>query len=95
MKDYYAYIMSNYSRVLYVGFTDDLERRVNQHKSKEFPGFTARYNLTWLVYFEHTNDAYEAIVREKQLKNMSRAKKMALVETMNPTWKDLAEDWGS
>jgi len=48
-----------------------------------------------LVYFEHTNDAYEAIVREKQLKNMSRAKKMALVETMNPTWKDLAEDWGS
>ncbi len=95
MKDYYIYIMSNYSLVLYVGITDNLELRVNQHKSKEIPGFTSRYNLTRLVYFEHTNEAYEAISREKQLKNMSRAKKLALIESINPTWNDLAEDWDS
>jgi putative endonuclease len=95
MKDYYTYITSNYSRVLYVGITDNLELRINQHKTKEIPGFTSRYNLTRLVYFEHTNDAYEAIVREKQLKNMSREKKLALIESVNPTWKDLSEDWNS
>ncbi len=73
--------------------TNDLERRVYEHKRKLVDGFTKRYNITWLVYHEATNDVSAALAREKQLKNWSRRKKIALVESFNPQWKNLAHEW--
>ncbi len=93
MKNYYIYIMSSISRTLYTGITNDLERRVYEHKHKLLPGFTSRYNITRLVYYELTNEVHEAISREKQIKSWRRSKKIKLIETMNPNWRDLAEDW--
>lgn len=93
MKDYYVYIMSNHSRTLYTGMTNDLKRRVWQHKEKRIEGFTKQYNITKLVFYESTNDVHVAIAREKQIKGWLRAKKIALIESMNPEWKDLAEGW--
>ncbi len=75
------------------GVTNDLERRVYQHKCKSIEGFTKRYNLTRLVYFESTDDVTIAIAREKQIKGMLRNKKIELIKTLNPEWKDLSEDW--
>ncbi len=86
--------MSNYSGTLYVGMTNDLERRVVEHKSKEVPGFTKKYNVTKLVYVETTSDVSAAIERERQIKSWRRSKKIALVEEMNPGWRDLTLDWG-
>ena len=85
-KSYCVYIMTNPSRTLYVGVTNDLERRVHQHKLKQIPGFTARYNITQLVYYEETSDVLAAIAREKTIKGWLRAKKIALIESVNPTW---------
>ena len=93
MKQYYVYIMTNRSRTLYVGVTNDLERRVYEHKSKLMPGFTARYSITQLVYFAATSDVRSALAREKQIKGWLRAKKIALIESMNPEWRDLSADW--
>ncbi len=93
MKEYYVYIMTNRSRTLYVGMTNDLMRRISEHKQKLIPGFTSKYNITQLVYYEATNDVLEAIAREKQIKGWLRAKKIALIETINPDWKDLSLDW--
>ncbi len=93
MKQYYVYIMTNRSRTLYIAMTNDLERRVSHHKSKLIPGFTSKYNITQLVYYEATNDVHEAIAREKQLKGWLRSRKIALIESANPTWKDLSTDW--
>jgi putative endonuclease len=93
MNRYYVYVLTNRTRRLYVGMTNNLLRRVYQHKNKQLPGFTATYNISWLVYFEETPDAHAAIAREKQIKAWGRAKKTALVETMNPEWKDLSADW--
>ena len=93
MKEYYVYIMSNHSRTLYTGMTNDLKRRVWQHKEKRIEGFTKQYNITQLVFYESTNDVHVAIAREKQIKGWLRAKKIALIESMNPEWKDLAEGW--
>jgi len=93
MRRYYVYIMANLARTLYTGVTNDLERRVFEHREKRIPGFTQRYNLTWLVYYEATNDVRAAIAREKQIKGWLRAKKLTLIESMNPEWKDLAADW--
>jgi putative endonuclease len=93
MRDYYVYIMSNVSRTLYVGVTNDLERRVYEHRSKLAPSFSKRYNIALLVYVEIYPDPRQAIEREKQLKNWSRAKKIALVEQMNPEWIDLSAEW--
>lgn len=90
MKTYYVYIMASISKVLYVGVTNDLSRRVAEHKSKQHRGFTARYNATRLVYYQTTNDISAAIAREKEIKRWRRSKKVALIEAMNPTWKDLA-----
>jgi putative endonuclease len=73
--------------------TGDLEQRVYQHKKKLTPGFTSKYNVDRLVYFEETTDVQEAIAREKQLKGWRRARKAQLVETINPDWRDLAADW--
>jgi putative endonuclease len=85
--------MSSKTRVIYVGVTNDLERRVYQHKNKLIEGFTSRYNITKLVYFEETNDVEAAIAREKQLKNWHRVKKLALINQFNPTWLDLSLNW--
>jgi putative endonuclease len=78
--------------VLYIGMTDDLERRVSEHRIGEIPGFTASYRCKKLVSYEHCTDVLAAIAREKQLKRWSRSKKMALITTMNPHWRDLAPE---
>lgn len=91
-KQYYVYIMASRSRVLYVGMTNDLLRRVEQHKQKSIEGFTQKYNVTRLVYYETTNDVQVALNREKELKGWLREKKMALFESVNPQWRDLSED---
>jgi len=93
MEQYFVYIMTNISRTLYIGVTNNLERRVYEHKQKLLPGFTKRYNITSLAYFESTPDVRGAITREKQLKGWLRSKKIAVIENMNPQWKDLAEGW--
>ncbi|MBM2826797.1 MAG: excinuclease subunit [Dehalococcoidia bacterium] len=93
MRQYYVYIMSNHSRTLYVGVTNHLERRVYEHKEKLIEGFTKKYNITKLVFFEETNDINSAILREKQIKGWLRSKKVALIESINPQWRDLSQDW--
>jgi len=92
MRNYYVYIMSNRTHVLYIGVTNDLYRRVEEHREGTFGGFTSKYKLRRLVYFEHTDDIGAAIAREKQLKNWRREKKIALIERMNPTWSDLSRE---
>ena len=93
MNTYYIYIMTNQGRnVLYIGVTNDLRRRVGEHKSGMIEGFTKRYRLTLLVYCEMYHDVREAIRREKQLKHWSHMKKVTLIESLNPTWRDLAEE---
>ena len=93
MKQYYVYIMASRSRVLYTGVTNNIQARVSQHKMKVVPGFTSRYDVTNLVYAEATPDVRAAIAREKQIKGWVRAKKIALIEGENPSWRDLSEDW--
>ncbi len=93
MKTYYVYIMTNKSKTLYTGVTNDLERRVYEHKSKLVPGFTSRYNINRLAYFEETNDVEEAITREKQIKGWLRKKKIELIESINPDWEDMSKSW--
>jgi putative endonuclease len=90
--NYYVYILASLSRTIYVGITNELARRVYQHKHKLLGGFTARYHVDRLVYFEHTTDASAAIARESELKKWSRRKKVALIEATNPEWRDLAEE---
>ena len=87
---YYVYIMTNNSGTLYVGVTNDLIRRVAEHKSGATKGFTSRYKMTRLVYFEMGGDALAAIEREKQIKGWIRRRKIALVAAQNPKWKDLS-----
>jgi len=89
MKHYYVYIMTNRSRTLYTGVTNNLTRRVFEHKHHLIDGFTKKYNITKLVYYEETNDVREAIAREKQIKGWLRKKKIALIESINAEWKDL------
>ncbi|HEY4497560.1 MAG TPA: GIY-YIG nuclease family protein [Candidatus Paceibacterota bacterium] len=90
-KQYYIYIMTNPGNTtLYTGVTNDLLRRIQQHKRKVIKGFTARYNLIKLVYYELYEDPESAIQREKQIKAGSRIKKVQLIEGMNPKWKDLS-----
>ncbi len=93
MKQYYVYIMTNRSKTLYIGVTNNLERRVHEHKLKLVPGFTSIYNITLLVYFEMTTDVKVALCREKQIKGWLRSKKISLIETVNPEWKDLSAAW--
>lgn len=92
MTQFYVYIMASRSRVLYVGVTNDLLRRVAEHKEGELPGFTRRYHVTQLVYYEATFDIQAAIAREKQIKGWSRARKIELIEIINPEWRDVADD---
>jgi putative endonuclease len=90
--NYYVYIVASLSRTLYVGVTNDLLRRIYQHRHKLQDGFTARYNVDRLVYFEHGTDVNGAIAREKQIKAWSRKKKAELIDAANPGWADLAEE---
>jgi putative endonuclease len=90
---YAVYIMTNPSRTLYVGMTNDLARRVYEHQHHLLEGFTARYNVVHLAYYEQTDDVAAAIAREKQIKGWRRSRKIALVESMNPEWRDLSRDW--
>ena len=93
-NNYYVYLLSNWNnKVLYIGVTNNLERRITEHKQKLIPGFTEKYNVNKLVYFEHTEDVISAISREKQLKKWRREKKNALVNGVNPGWKDLSDEW--
>jgi putative endonuclease len=85
------YIMSSRSRALYVGVTNDLARRVNEHKQGLAGGFTSKYCITRLVYFEEFSDIRNAIAREKEIKGWKRSRKIRLIESRNPTWEDLSE----
>ena len=95
MKDYFVYILaSNRNGTLYIGITNDLLRRVYEHKTKVVKGFSEKYNINMLVYYEQTNDVYSAIEREKKLKKWNRKWKLRLIESVNPEWKDLYYDIG-
>jgi len=92
-NQYYVYILTNKTRsVLYIGVTNDLKRRSYEHKKKFVEGFTKKYNVDKLVYYEVSDDVVSAISREKQLKDGSRLKKIRLIEGMNPEWCDLYDD---
>ncbi|MDD3993068.1 MAG: GIY-YIG nuclease family protein [Desulfobacterales bacterium] len=93
MKTYHVYIMANRSGTLYTGVTGDLQRRVYEHKHKLVPGFTQRYNIDRLVWYEETNDVQAAIAVEKRIKGWRREKKVALIEAKNPGWEDLSRGW--
>ena len=87
---FYVYILSNRSRTLYIGVTNDIEKRIAQQKAGEIPGFTSLYGVDRLVYIEEYASITDAIEREKKLKGWLRARKLALIEATNPTWDDLA-----
>jgi putative endonuclease len=89
---YFVYIVVSPSRTIYIGVTNDLARRVREHRLKEIPGFTATYHVDRLVWFEEFPDPATAISREKQMKNWTRAKKIKLIESMNPAWDDLSSE---
>jgi putative endonuclease len=93
MGDYYVYVLSSESGVLYIGATNDLARRVYEHKHRLVPGFTSRYNVAQLVYFEQTSDVSADIARERQIKGWRRARKVELIRAMSPEWGDLAARW--
>jgi putative endonuclease len=91
-KNYYVYLLTNWNnRVIYIGVTNDLNRRIYEHKNKMIEGFSKKYNLTKLVYFEETSDVNAAIAREKEIKKWRREKKNNLVNRTNPSWEDLSE----
>ena len=93
MKTYYVYIMTNHSGTLYTDITDNLQQRIEEHKHDQVPGFASKYKVTKLVYYEEGNDVDAALAREKQIKGWLRAKKIALIESKNPEWKDLSLGW--
>ena len=93
MKDYYVYILTNRSGTLYVGVTNDLLRRLKEHKDRVADSFTKRYGIDRLVYFEHGNDVEGAILREKQLKGWTRKRKIELIAAEDPKWLDLSAGW--
>lgn len=92
-KTYYVYILSSQRRVLYIGMTSNIEQRVFQHKTHAFKGFTAKYNVTILVYFERHGDVMTAIRREKEIKAWRREEKIRLIESANLGWRDLSYGW--
>jgi putative endonuclease len=92
-RTYHVYIMSSASRRLYVGVTGNLTHRVHQHREREIKGFTSKYQMIRLVYVEATSDVRSAIRREKQIKGWLRVKKIQLIESLNPEWRDLALDF--
>ncbi|MGC2472691.1 MAG: GIY-YIG nuclease family protein [Candidatus Sulfotelmatobacter sp.] len=92
-KLYYVYILASQTRVLYIGMTSGIEYRIFQHKTHAFNGFTEKYNVTNLVYFERHQDVMTAIRREKEMKAWRREEKIQLIESTNPKWKDLSYGW--
>jgi len=92
-RKYWVYIVSSVSGVLYIGMTNDLERRIWEHRNKRVQGFSATYNTTRLVHAEEFRYVNDAIAREKQLKGWRREKKVALINQENPQWLDLASEW--
>ena len=92
MSQYYVYIMASQSGVLYTGVTNDINRRVGEHKEGQIPGFTKKYKVTRLVYYESMPDVNAAIAREKQIKRWRREKRVKLIETINRGWNDLARE---
>jgi putative endonuclease len=92
-RPYYVCILASRTRRLYVGMTNDLARRVWEHRPKAVEGFTSRYNIDRLVWYETTDQAIDAVARERQIKSWRREKKIELIEAENPRWVDLAEDW--
>lgn len=90
---FYIYILSNDSGTIYTGVTNNLVRRIDEHKRGVVDGFTKRYNIHRLIYFEETTSIYAALEREKQIKGWTRKKKLELIRTTNPTFADLSEDW--
>lgn len=92
---FWVYIVASQTGTLYVGVTNNIERRMREHKSGEFEGFASSYGCNRLVYWESFDEVQRAINREKQLKGWTRAKKIGLIESMNPRWADLAEKWGA
>lgn len=90
---YFVYILSSDTGVLYTGVTNDLERRIHEHQQKLIPGFTAKYNINRLIYFEETPDVRSAIAREKEIKSWNRTKKLDLIRSQNPRFLDLSADW--
>ena len=92
-RTFFVYLLASKSRRLYIGVTNNLERRLYEHKSKQLDGFTKQYNIDRLVYFEQTTDVLSAIAREKQIKGWNRSKKIHLIETTNPAWEDLSAEW--
>ena len=90
---FFVYVLASQSRVLYTGVTRDLRRRIYQHRRADIPGFTRKYDVNRLVYFEETTSAISAFERERQIKGWSRQKKLRLIESVNAGWLDLAVDW--
>jgi len=93
MREYYVYILTNVSRTLYIGVTNDLLRRLEEHRCGIGSEFTKKYNVHQLAYYESTNSVWAAIEREKELKGWRRSRKIVLIEQTNPDWKDLAAEW--
>ena len=93
MGEYFVYIMASHRGTLYTGVTNDLERRTYEHKHGLGSQFTKKYNVSKLVYYEATDDVRSAIAREKQIKAWRRSKRVILIESLNPYWEDLAEEW--
>ena len=93
MKILYVYIMASKSGTLYVGVTSNIKKRVWQHKNHLVPGFTDKYKIDKLLYFERIGDSLSAINREKQIKTWRREKKVKLIDSENPNWSDLSQDW--
>ena len=93
MPQYYVYIMASHRGTLYTGVTNDLERRVYEHKHGLGSQFTKKYNVSKLVYYEATDDVLSAIARDKQIKAWRRSKRIVLIESLNPYWEDLAGEW--
>ncbi len=92
-KTYYVYIMTNQSRTVYVGLTNNVQRRVREHKTGQIEGFSRHYNIDTLVYVESFGDVSSAIAREKQIKRWRREKKLRLITQENPDWRDLSDGW--
>ena len=92
-NQYYVYIMTNKSGTLYAGMTNNIKKRVYEHKNKLIPGFTKKYNISRLIYFETFGNVHSAIAREKTIKGWLRKKKIELINKTNPDWEDLSSDW--
>ena len=95
MRQYYVYILANRTKTIYTGVTNNLQRRIFEHKHLMTKGFAYKYKLTKLVYYEVGRDIKVAISREKQIKGWLRKKKIALIESVTPEWRDLSEEWSS